>query len=168
MTPEDVHNVAFSDPARAHRGYHQDEVDAFLNRVEATLRDPRATGGVTVAEVHDATFSKPPIGRRGYNEDEVDEFLSRVAVELARPTGQSAPGPRHVRHAEQSTASTALNSILAFCSEFTTHGAVTWRAPLVLGVLFVFLGFATHPAFLVVGLLMFIWSAFAFKWRNEG
>jgi DivIVA domain-containing protein len=35
--PADVHNVAFSKPPIGKRGYHEDEVDAFLERVEAEL-----------------------------------------------------------------------------------------------------------------------------------
>ena len=39
LTPEQVHNVGFSKPPIGRRGYHEDEVDAFLDRVEAALRD---------------------------------------------------------------------------------------------------------------------------------
>jgi DivIVA domain-containing protein len=35
--PADVHNVAFSKPPLGKRGYHEDEVDAFLDVVEAEL-----------------------------------------------------------------------------------------------------------------------------------
>ena len=44
LTPEQVHNVAFSKPPLFKRGYSEDEVDAFLDRVESTLRDPTAFG----------------------------------------------------------------------------------------------------------------------------
>ncbi|HEY6421984.1 MAG TPA: DivIVA domain-containing protein [Pseudonocardiaceae bacterium] len=37
LTPADVHNVAFSKPPLGKRGYHEDEVDAFLDLVEAEL-----------------------------------------------------------------------------------------------------------------------------------
>ncbi|MDQ3763252.1 MAG: DivIVA domain-containing protein [Actinomycetota bacterium] len=37
LMPADVHNVAFSKPPIGKRGYHEDEVDAFLERVEAEL-----------------------------------------------------------------------------------------------------------------------------------
>jgi DivIVA domain-containing protein len=151
LTPEDIHNLAFSNPARGRRGYHEDEVDAFLDRVEATLRDPTARGGVTSADIHNVSFSKPQIGRRGYNEDEVDAFLGRVAIELAGRAGQrpavgpvqaapqnfgaaTGPGPRHLRPSDESTARKILDHILAFLYEFgTNHGRVTWRAPLVIG-----------------------------------
>jgi DivIVA domain-containing protein len=37
LTPTDVHNVAFSKPPIGKRGYHEDEVDAFLDLVQAEL-----------------------------------------------------------------------------------------------------------------------------------
>ena len=84
LTAEEVHTVAFSKPALFKRGYNEDEVDALLERVEATLRDPTAKYGPTSADLHNVVFSKPPIGKRGYNEDEVNAFLDRVKIEFAR------------------------------------------------------------------------------------
>jgi DivIVA domain-containing protein len=81
VTADDVHNVAFS---RGRRGYHEDEVDAFLDRLEVALRDPTAIGGVTEADLHSVAFSKTPFGKKGYNEEEVDGFLDLVKVELTR------------------------------------------------------------------------------------
>ncbi|MGH3855517.1 MAG: DivIVA-like cell division protein Wag31 [Pseudonocardiaceae bacterium] len=37
LMPADVHNVAFSKPPLGKRGYHEDEVDAFLDLVEAEM-----------------------------------------------------------------------------------------------------------------------------------
>ncbi len=37
LTPADVHNVAFKKPSIGKRGYDEDEVDAFLDKVEAEL-----------------------------------------------------------------------------------------------------------------------------------
>ncbi|HWE88867.1 MAG TPA: DivIVA domain-containing protein [Pseudonocardiaceae bacterium] len=37
LTPADVHNVAFSKPPIGKRGYNEDEVDAFLDLIEAEL-----------------------------------------------------------------------------------------------------------------------------------
>src|SRR6201747_3107675 len=37
LTPADVHNVAFSKPPIGKRGYDEDEVDAFLDLIEAEL-----------------------------------------------------------------------------------------------------------------------------------
>jgi DivIVA domain-containing protein len=91
ISPDVVHNVAFSKTVRGERGYNEAEVDAVLERVEAALRDPTATGGVTPSDLDNVAFSKPPIGKRGYNEREVDAFLDRVKVELTRRV--AGPGP---------------------------------------------------------------------------
>ena len=52
LTPADVHNVVFKKPPIGKRGYDEDEVDAFLDVVEAELarlieenNDLRASGG---------------------------------------------------------------------------------------------------------------------------
>jgi DivIVA domain-containing protein len=84
LTAADVHDVAFSKPPLFKRGYHEDEVDALLERVEEALRDPTGRRGITAAELDGVRFSKPPIGKRGYNEDEVDAFLERVRIEFTR------------------------------------------------------------------------------------
>ena len=49
LTPADVHNVVFKKPAIGTRGYDDDQVDAFLDVVEAELArliegEQRATG----------------------------------------------------------------------------------------------------------------------------
>ena len=83
LTPEQVRNVPFSNPPLGKRGYNEDEVDAFLDLVEAALRDPtRHT--LTPEQVRNKTFSKPRIGHRGYNEDEVDAFLDLVEQQIGR------------------------------------------------------------------------------------
>jgi len=84
LTPEQVHSVTFSKPPLFKRGYNEDEVDAFLDRVESTLRDRDAFAGLTAADLHNVAFSKPPIGKRGYNEDEVDAFVELVRNELSQ------------------------------------------------------------------------------------
>jgi DivIVA domain-containing protein len=81
LTPQDVRNVKFDRPPLGSRGYHCDEVDAFLDRVEAALA---GTESMTASDVRDVKFNKPPLfARRGYDEDQVDAFLDRVEAELA-------------------------------------------------------------------------------------
>jgi DivIVA domain-containing protein len=93
LTPEHVRNVAFAKPPAGKRGYNEDDVDRFLHRVEAALRDP--TGHTLTAEqVHNMVFSKPPIGKRGYNEDEVDAFLDLVEEHLRSQQGEFPPSPQ--------------------------------------------------------------------------
>src|SRR6516164_7731534 len=97
LTPEQVHNVAFAKPPRGKRGYNEDQVDAFLELVEAALRDPTGRT-LTPEQVRNMAFSKPPIGKRGYNEDEVDAFLDLVEQQLGRGAGY--PPPAAYRMAE--------------------------------------------------------------------
>jgi DivIVA domain-containing protein len=86
LTPEQVRNVAFSKPPLGKCGYNEDQVDAFLDVVEAALRDPTGRT-LTPEQVRSMTFSKPPIGKRGYNQDEVDAFLDLVEQQLGRGAG---------------------------------------------------------------------------------
>jgi DivIVA domain-containing protein len=84
LTADDIVNVAFSKPPLGRRGYNEDEVDAFLDRVERKLRNPHTTGGMTADAVRNIVFSKPAMGKRGYNEDEVDAFLDLIEATLRR------------------------------------------------------------------------------------
>jgi DivIVA domain-containing protein len=86
LTAADVRNVAFGKPPLGKRGYHEDEVDALLDRIHAKLLNPSDTS-LTAADIHGHAFSKPPWGKRGYNEDEVDALLDRVEAELRRLGG---------------------------------------------------------------------------------
>jgi DivIVA domain-containing protein len=102
LTAEQVRNMAFSKPPIGKRGYNEDEVDAFLDHVEAALREP-SRFGLTAEQVRGVAFSKPPIGRRGYNEDEVDAFLDLVERQVSSappPAGFAPPtaGPLAARH----------------------------------------------------------------------
>jgi DivIVA domain-containing protein len=92
ITPEQVHNVAFSKPPIGRRGYNEDEVDAFLDLVEAALRDPTGRA-LTPEQVRNVAFSKPPIGKRGYNEDEVDALLDVVEEQMKSQQAAFPPPP---------------------------------------------------------------------------
>ncbi|WP_425434414.1 DivIVA domain-containing protein [Lentzea fradiae] len=82
LTAADVRNVAFHRPPRGRRGYQESQVDAFLDRIEATLR---GQDNLTGKDVRDVRFSRPLIGRRGYDETEVDAFLGQVEKQLSGP-----------------------------------------------------------------------------------
>ncbi len=60
------------------RGYKVDEVDSFLDRVEATLNG-ETSAPVTAAEVHDVVFR---VRFGGYDEWQVDLHLDRVERQL--------------------------------------------------------------------------------------
>jgi DivIVA domain-containing protein len=78
MTPDDVHSVAFRKPPIGKRGYDEVQVDALLDRIEATLR---GTQQITRDELTEVDLRKPPFGKRGYCEEEVDSFIQRVIAE---------------------------------------------------------------------------------------
>jgi DivIVA domain-containing protein len=79
MSPEDVREVTFSLALKSRNAYDEAEVDAFLDRIEATLR---GQDSLTARDVRDVAFTHPGLGRRGYMKDEVDEFLDQVAAAL--------------------------------------------------------------------------------------
>ncbi|MGC4895733.1 DivIVA domain-containing protein [Micromonospora sp. DT31] len=62
------------------RGYKVDEVDAFLDRVEATLDGQPVGAPVASQEVHDVVFR---VRFNGYDEWQVDLHLDRVERQLA-------------------------------------------------------------------------------------
>ncbi|GIF10431.1 DivIVA domain-containing protein [Actinoplanes teichomyceticus] len=62
------------------RGYKVDEVDAFLDRVEATLAGEQVGPPVAAQEVHDVVFR---VRFGGYDEWQVDLHLDRVERQLA-------------------------------------------------------------------------------------
>jgi DivIVA domain-containing protein len=79
------------------RGYKVDEVDAFLDRVEATLQGEPLGAPVSAQEVHDVVFR---VRFGGYDEWQVDLHLDRVERQLGdleERTGgfarQGAPRP---------------------------------------------------------------------------
>lgn len=79
MSPEDVRDVTFSLALMSKNAYDEAEVDAFLDRIEATLRGEDT---LTARDLREVEFTRPGLGRRGYTKDEVDEFLDRAADAL--------------------------------------------------------------------------------------
>jgi len=79
FTPADIQDVTFDKPAFGKRGYNEDQVDDFLDRVGATLvgRDT-----LTADEVRDVAFESGTLLRRGYDEDQVDAFLDKIVEDL--------------------------------------------------------------------------------------
>jgi DivIVA domain-containing protein len=78
------------------RGYKVDEVDSFLDRVEATLSGEQTGAPVGAQEVHDVVFR---VRFGGYDEWQVDLHLDRVERQLAEfeergGGGSRGPDPR--------------------------------------------------------------------------
>ncbi|NUW37969.1 DivIVA domain-containing protein [Nonomuraea sp. SMC257] len=71
-----VERVAFR-PGRMGTGYNEDEVDAFLDRIVATLRGTTEYA-VTAKEVREARFSTVLL-RSGYLISDVDAFLAGIS-----------------------------------------------------------------------------------------
>ncbi|WP_285760624.1 DivIVA domain-containing protein [Nocardiopsis ansamitocini] len=84
LRPEDIRNKGFT-TTRLRSGYVEDEVDAFLDRAEATisaaLNGADATEPLSATEVRAVRFTSARL-RSGYAEDEVDQFLDLLVDEL--------------------------------------------------------------------------------------
>jgi DivIVA domain-containing protein len=116
LTPADVHNVAFSKPPIGKRGYNEDEVDAFLDLIEAELArlleenndlrqqveqlDQQLDAART--DLDNARTAAPPVVPRG-PEDMPSRRLSTVpppsSMEETTPGGMGG-GDHHVQAAK--------------------------------------------------------------------
>jgi DivIVA domain-containing protein len=76
------------------RGYKVDEVDAFLDRVEATLAGEPGDASIAAQEVHDVVFR---VRFGGYDEWQVDLHLDRVERQLAEFEERTSPYGREQR-----------------------------------------------------------------------
>ncbi len=74
-TPVQVRGRRFS-PNTGSGGYNRDEVDAFVDRVEAARRDPRARAGITPAKLHTVTFARARLMRT------LDRYVDDVKFEF--------------------------------------------------------------------------------------
>jgi DivIVA domain-containing protein len=89
LTPADVHNVAFSKPPIGKRGYNEDEVDAFLDLVEAELAR-------LIGENDDLRDQVAQLEQRlGDTEADLDEARSQPApAQTQAMQRQEPPAPR--------------------------------------------------------------------------
>ncbi|HEX6685857.1 MAG TPA: DivIVA domain-containing protein [Candidatus Limnocylindrales bacterium] len=71
------------------RGYKVDEVDQFLDRVEATLNGTPMGAPVSAQDVHEVVFR---VRFGGYDEWQVDLHLDRVERQIAELEERSSPG----------------------------------------------------------------------------
>ncbi|MGO1056682.1 DivIVA domain-containing protein [Crossiella sp. CA198] len=92
LTAADVAEVGFQRPKPGVIGYDEREVDAFLARVQASLR---GADDLTPQEVQAVEFAAAPVGRGGYDRGGVDAFLDQVALTLQRAAA-APPRPQLV------------------------------------------------------------------------
>jgi DivIVA domain-containing protein len=81
----DVTEKTFT-PVRFRTGYATADVDAFLERIHATLtayEGGTASGVLSTSDVVNARFRSTKFAE-GYDLDEVDDFLDQVVAELRR------------------------------------------------------------------------------------
>ncbi len=90
LTPEAVREVTFEKAPFGRRGYHEDQVDDFLDKVESALLGKAV---LTAAQVRDVVFDAGPLIKRGYHEDQVDTFLDDVVEELESRERAAASPP---------------------------------------------------------------------------
>ncbi|MFJ9555616.1 DivIVA domain-containing protein [Nocardiopsis sp. NPDC101807] len=85
LTPADIREKKFH-TVRLRPGYNEEDVDALLDRIEATLvaleGGPRTGPLITADEVRNSRFRTTRLSP-GYREDEVDDFLDVVVADLA-------------------------------------------------------------------------------------
>ncbi len=83
LTSDEIRDLALNPPPPGEPGYHRREVDAFLARVEATLR---GRDRLTAQDVHDVRFGEA-IGNQGYDENEVEALLDLIEERLRLNVG---------------------------------------------------------------------------------
>ena len=81
LTPMVVDCVTFDRAPLGRRGYNEDQVDDFLDRVHGTLS---GADSLSAREVREVIFDSAPLIRRGYHEEQVDDFLDLVVEEFDR------------------------------------------------------------------------------------
>ncbi len=87
LTPADVHNVAFSKPPIGKRGYNEDEVDAFLDLVEAELAR-------LIEENDDLREQVSELEQRlGNAQADLEEARSRPPAGMGSPLPPGMPPP---------------------------------------------------------------------------
>ncbi|MXP21129.1 DivIVA domain-containing protein [Gordonia sp. HNM0687] len=100
LTPADVHNVAFSKPPIGKRGYNEDEVDQFLDFVEAELArlieengDLKQRVEELEGDLADARSGAPAADSTAAAEPAAEERTQVFATAPAAETPAAAPQP---------------------------------------------------------------------------
>ena len=105
LTPADVHNVAFKKPSIGKRGYDEDEVDAFLDLVEAELsrlieENNELTQRLASAQAGGFAAAAPAEQPEAHEPEAVQQYLDQApaetqhdheAAEASAPVEQAPP-----------------------------------------------------------------------------
>jgi DivIVA domain-containing protein len=94
MLADEVRAVRFRKAPIGSRGYDEEDVDEFLDSIEAALRGVRE---MDLDELSDPNLGRSPLGKRGYRYEDVDAFVERVIAEWpgsADSASGTAPSPR--------------------------------------------------------------------------
>ncbi len=99
LTPADVHNVAFKKPSIGKRGYDEDEVDAFLDLVEAELsrlieENNELTQRLSTAQSGGFAAAAPAEPVQAHEPEAVQQYLDQAPVETQHDhEAAEAPAP---------------------------------------------------------------------------
>jgi DivIVA domain-containing protein len=98
LTPSDVRNIAFRKPPIGKRGYDEQEVDEFLDRVESALTDMSAELASLRAQLGDAGGAVPLRGTEILDASQyaVLAELDLIKVRLTRIEDALLPGRNRI------------------------------------------------------------------------
>src|SRR3954469_19464519 len=88
MLADEVRAVRFRKAPIGRRGYDEEQVDDFLDRIEDALRGQSV---MPLDELGETTIGRSPRGKRGYRGEDVDTFLRRVIAEWPAADNLAAP-----------------------------------------------------------------------------
>ena len=108
LTPADVHNVAFKKPSIGKRGYDEDEVDAFLDLVEAELArlieennelTQRVAAGSNGEVPQVATSATEPVAATAQEEPQAPVSVEKTSHEAVDLPADAGPAAHHMQAA---------------------------------------------------------------------
>ncbi len=108
LTPADVHNVAFKKPSIGKRGYDEDEVDAFLDLVEAELsrlieENNELTQRLSAAQAGGFAAGAPIEQAPQYQPEAVQQYIDQVPADAQHDheAPEAQPEPVSVQKAPE-------------------------------------------------------------------
>src|SRR3954453_4654927 len=108
LTPADVHNVAFKKPSIGKRGYDEDEVDAFLDLVEAELArlieennelTQRVAAGSNGEAPQAVTPAPQPVAAPAEEQPQAPVSVEKTSHEAAELPADASPAAHHMQAA---------------------------------------------------------------------